>query len=55
MGLKKSIRKLRSKLYKGGRILGDVNAILSGPTHVVKRKARRTMGGWLGRIINLVK
>ncbi len=53
--MKKSIRKLRSKLYKGGRILGDINAVLSGPGHMVKRKARRTMGGWLGRIINLVK
>ena len=53
--MKKTIRKKRSKHYKGERILGDVNAVLSGPGYMVKRKARRTMGRMLGKIIKLVK
>lgn len=41
------INKTRSALYKGGRILGDVNAVKKGK--IGRRIARRVAGKALGR------
>jgi hypothetical protein len=39
--------RLRRDLYRGARMLGDVQAIEKGPTAVVKRIERR----WLWRLV----
>jgi hypothetical protein len=48
------IWKLRRSLYRGARILGDVQAIERGPGAVAKRAERkllwRVLGRWLGRL-----
>jgi len=37
--------KLRRSLYRGARVLGDVNALASGrPTRIVKRAANKVIG-----------
>ena len=42
-----SIAKIRSKLYKTARILGDIQAISSGrPNKMVRRVLRKRVGKW---------
>jgi len=40
-----TLRKVRGSLYRGARILGDVNALISGnPRKIVKRVANKLIG-----------
>ena len=44
------LRKLRRSLYKGARILGDVNAVTSGnPARMAKRMMNKFTGRKLAR------
>ena len=46
----KSLRQLRRALCLSARILGDVNAITSGDSRVIRRRAKnRIVGRLLGR------
>ncbi|MDA1475255.1 hypothetical protein [Bacillus changyiensis] len=44
-----SINKIRSAMYKSGKILGDVNAVKKGK--VGKRIARRAAGKTTGKLL----
>jgi hypothetical protein len=46
--------KVRRDLYRGARLLGDVQAIEKGPTAVVKRVERRWLWRLVGRLLNKV-
>jgi hypothetical protein len=46
--------RLRRDLYRGARILGDVQAIEKGPTAVAKRVERRWLWRIVGRLIGRV-
>ncbi|MED4018635.1 hypothetical protein ACWE42_03145 [Sutcliffiella cohnii] len=46
------ISKIRSKLYKTAKILGDIQAITSGnPKKMAKRAGRRVAGKGTGRML----
>lgn len=48
----KILQKLRSKMYQNARILGDVNAAISGrPDKIAKRYLRKKSGRGFGRIL----
>lgn len=50
MTARRSIRRTRRGLYRGARVLGDVNAVLSGnPRTIAKRAANKVLGRILGR------
>jgi len=46
--------RLRRDLYKGARLLGDVQAVRRGPKAMVKRTERRFLGRLLGRLLRKV-
>lgn len=48
------IWRLRRALYRGARILGDVQAIEKGPTAIAKRVERKWLGRLLGRLLRKV-
>lgn len=53
--MKKIINKTRSRMYRTARILGDVNAIISGrPDKIVKRYMRKKSGRGFGKIIRSI-
>ena len=43
--------RLRRDLYRGARILGDIEAIERGPTAVAKRVERRLLWRLVGRLL----
>jgi hypothetical protein len=45
--------RIRRNLYRGARILGDVQAIKRGPAAVVKRTERRLLWRFLGRLFRI--
>jgi len=47
-----TIGKIRSGLYKSGKILGDINAVVRGT--IVLRIMRRILGSWASRGISAV-
>jgi hypothetical protein len=49
-----TIWRLRRSLYRGARILGDVEAVKRGPKAMVKRTERRFLGRLLGRLLRKV-
>lgn len=46
--------KVRRDLYRGARVLGDVEAIEKGPTAVAKRVERRWLWRLVGRLLQRV-
>jgi hypothetical protein len=46
--------RLRRDLYRGARLLGDVEAIEKGPTAVAKRVERRLIWRLVGRLLGRV-
>jgi hypothetical protein len=44
--------KVRRDLYRGARILGDIEAVEKGPTAVAKRVERRWLWRVIGRLLN---
>lgn len=47
-----TLNQIRSALYLGARILGDVNAVQRGPQAVVARVARKLILSRTGAIVN---
>ena len=43
--------KVRRDLYRGARILGDIEAVERGPRAVVKRAERRWLWRLVGRLL----
>lgn len=45
VSLYRDLRKVRRSMYRGARVLGDVDAVLSGsPKRVVKRYGNKAIG-----------
>ncbi len=42
-----TLNRIRNGLYRGGRILGDINAVRKGK--IVQRAARRVVGKVIGK------
>jgi len=42
---------LRRSLYRGGRVLGDVQAVEKGPVAVAKRVERKTIWRFVARLL----
>ena len=47
--------RIRRDLYRGARILGDVQAIEKGPGAVAKRVERRWLWRMVGRLLGRVR
>lgn len=45
-----SISKIRRSMYKGARILGDIQAVAKGPDAVKKRLKNRILGRIFGKL-----
>jgi hypothetical protein len=43
--------RVRRSLYRGARILGDIEAIEHGPKAIVKRVERKWLWRWVGRVL----
>jgi hypothetical protein len=46
--------RVRRSLYRGARLLGDVEAVSHGPKAVVKRAERKWLGRLFGRLLGKV-
>jgi hypothetical protein len=46
--------RVRRELYRGARLIGDLEAVDRGPTAVVKRVERRWLWRLVGRVLNKV-
>jgi hypothetical protein len=42
---------LRRELYRGARVIGDIEAIERGPGAVARRVERRILWRWIGRLL----
>lgn len=42
----------RGSLYKAARFLGDLSAVSKGPEAIVRRIARRKVGGFTARLLS---
>lgn len=46
-----TLSRFRRDLYRGARVLGDVQAVERGPVGVAKRVERRFLGRLFGRLL----
>ncbi|MEK6591581.1 MAG: hypothetical protein AABZ67_00730 [Pseudomonadota bacterium] len=47
-----TVGKIRGALYKTGKVLGDINAVIRGT--IIQRILRRIMGSWASRTMSAV-